>query len=205
MGKNNYLTIILIFILFPSMVYSYSQGTSWEADKQNKIYWEEVISTYNLLWREYIVKSIPTWKYNILKSKWIINESLLLIHTLNTLECWREDWFCIAGGSTNHADAWPLQINQVNREAHLYSEQLIRERNKEQLYSFQVDWVIARIRRLDKGICKWKIWINRVRCQATHHNWNTRYQAQYGQFRYFYWEKAVRSYNKLSEYFYKNK
>lgn len=163
------------------------------------------VSAYNNISSKVI--PIAEWKNKIFDELSISKDDKKLIQSINIMECGEENGFCL---STHNADAWPLQINQINKEDHKYSEYLVNQwliakKNsiktndwtttiaiRNTLYKFQVNWIIARIKQFDKKQCKTVIWINRVRCQAILHNWNNK-----NWFKYNYAAKAVSLYKQL--------
>ena len=95
------------------------------------------------------------------------------------------------------SDAWPFQINQIHKYDHLRSEELIKRWDKEELFRFQLRWIVHRIIKFDNAYCKTINDDKRVYKQAVLHNWNTRYNPYYKQFRYYYATKVLNIYKKL--------
>lgn len=135
------------------------------------------------------ITPIPEWKRTIYQEQKVSDTDRLLLHSINILECGKEDGFCL---SNRHVDAWPFQINQIHWEAHIYSEWLMNRQDKEALFMFQLKWTLDRIKRFSKSLCKWTQWENYIKCQAIHHNGNNK-----NWFKYKYANNAVYIYKQL--------
>lgn len=179
--------------------------------------WQDwwIIDTFYMWKKKFAVTSIPEWKLKIYNELWISEEHKLMLHTLNSLECWDWNWFCIG---YNHADAWPFQINQIHWKDHTYSEYLVKQWRiaydnslktwewtttnsiRDTLFRFQTKWTIARMETFRKK-CKADKLKDIMYCQAVRHNWNTIYMPWYWQFRYWYWEKAKIQIQYLYDYY----
>lgn len=140
------------------------------------------------------ISPIPEWKAKIYSEFGLKQNTILMLHSINLVEYWKEDWMCL---SPRHADAWPFQINQIHRSDHLRSEELIRRWDKEELFRFQLRWMIPRIIKFDNKYCNKLNDEKRVYMQSVLHNWNTRYNKYYKQFRYYYATKVLNIYKKL--------
>ena len=87
-------------MLFPvSMAYA-------DEDVYGKQVW-----SYYMGSAKFNVNMVPEWQVQIYRDLGINQDTMLLMRTVNQLECWDPDWFCMW---LNAADAGPFQINFIH-------------------------------------------------------------------------------------------
>jgi len=201
-----FITILSLFFISFSLTY-------WEQEKSLEDLQleasltdnQEILGYFTLHWRSYALYTIPHWKNNIMDKYWLNSRQKIHYHIINTsLECSREDWFCKWGG---WADVWPFQINQIHKNEWYYqSINMINEWKQNELYEYQLKWTIDRMERFkNKWQCSWTE-TEVYKCMLVRHNWNTKYNATYWQFRYFYaakWLTAKSTYLSIIQEKYK--
>lgn len=151
---------------------------------------QEVITTFRYWKNNWLhnVISLPKWKYNILKDIWVEdNFDILVINTINNLECWDEKWNCVSSWWWN---IWYYQINFIHKELFNKSKKLLRDWDYENLYKEQSIWTYNNIKN-SKNICeKRKSNENSFfRCLLENHNRNNKIIAWWMKFKEFYWYK----------------
>lgn len=183
---------------------------------EENVAWE-LVGQYEIKWARFNVNAIPAWQHAIYKEEGVQYDTMLLMRAVNQLECWDQDWFCLG---LNAADAGPFQINRIHKQDYEYSAMLVK-RGREQveeakrsknwewvivtrneLFRFQVRWTFDRMKRLAKQFAHKVDYYSlprhkQVWYQAVWHNGNTK--IKYGkQFRFYYWDKAVKAWQVLS-------
>lgn len=165
--------------------------------------------------RTFNVNAIPVWQEKIYDELWINESTRLLMRTVNQLECWDENWFC-----ANRYDAGPFQINTIHGRDYRHSVYLVNKwrnqieeakksgnyegviKTRDELFKFQATWTFERMKRLARQYWKKVDYATlprekQVWYQAVWHNGNTSLQSG-REFRFWYWDKAVKHWTLLS-------
>lgn len=143
------------------------------------MYENEVLQTYEFWGKKNLFK-IPDWKMKIYYKHDISLETIIKLHTLNSIECGRWDWLCNRADS----DVWPFQINFIHKKEFKKSLELIKEKKVEELFEYQMLWTWARMKRMEKNFCKKRqTQSKKMECQAILHNWGKKAKS--------YWIHAV--------------
>ena len=206
--------------LYPTTFADIKIDFSWNADEVKtkkpikKIIPDGLIIDYYTIWKQsYAVTTIPEWKREIYEKLKIPPSYKLILHTINTLECWDENGFCL-----NSSDSWPFQINQIHWSDYKYSAYLIKQGKiaienakktndwhtvlaiRDTLFTFQVKWTYRKMQGFEKK-CKSDKLSKFTACEWWYHNWNTRPSKWFWQFRDFYAYKASLSVSILWSYY----
>lgn len=141
-----------------------------EKNKKSDL-WNLLTDNQIVIWKTQYksVLSIPKWKNDIMNEFNLTVDEKLFYSSINNIECWDETWFCVSPGGWN---AGPFQMNKIHGDNFYYSKKLINEWNKEELYRFQLNWTINRMKSGEKRICNGYKQESLFTCLYKFHNWN---------------------------------
>lgn len=114
------------------------------------------------------VIEVESWQIDIYKRNLIDLTDFLTLQSITNSECGQPLGLCDKWGSV-----WPFQINWIHRTAFIESKRLLRERDYQTLFEFQMLRTKNRLDRKRPVYCYATTTIrDSVRCQAKLHNGN---------------------------------